>query len=776
MKQTFALICCLITGTILAQTPPLQELMKGYDFVGYLPESPRWGIDGKHLYFDWNPKAEPGNSVYGYPYNGKVQLVGNRPDVPVAEKGQKIYPQHYYAEDGILVRYDLKTGAKTTIFSASYTVFDVQRVKNEQHVYFWYSGNYFRYDAANGSINQVSQFTYGTQPYDRKDTSSLEKQQLELFGFVRDQSTAAEWRKDHQTSKKLPRKIWLSNDEQVEAITVSPNEQFLTFRISHYPKETSTYVENHITASGYTERTEARAKVGSPDAVHKMGIYDMVRDTCYFVSFSGLTDIRRRPAYFEEYGITGDLNDDKALIMHAAIMHESGNSALVVVRSYDHKERWIVLIDLATGNVTELDHQHDEAWIGGPGISMWNGDAGTTGWLDANNCYFQSEKTGYSHLYTCNINTKQVTALTEGNWEVHDLILSADKSTFYLLTNKNHPGVRNGYRLSVKDRTAEGSTVGKLTPLFEGNFGMSWVLSPDEKQWAIRYSTSTKPWEIYMAENKPGAKMIQVTKSTTSAFDAMVIKAPEVIQFKASDGAMVTARVYTPEKPNGAAVLFSHGAGYLQNAHYYWSHYFREFLFHQLLLSQGYTVMDVDYRASEGYGRDVRTAVYRHMGERDLLDFVDTRSYLISKGIDSNRVGIYGGSYGGFITLMAMLKTPGKFACGAALRSVTDWEHYNHEYTSNILNTPADDPKAFRQSSPIYFAEGLNGPLLMLHGMVDDNVQFQDIVRLNQRFIELGKKDFNLAVFPTEAHSFKTNAAWADEYRRIYELFNLYLR
>jgi dipeptidyl aminopeptidase/acylaminoacyl peptidase len=120
---------------------------------------------------------------------------------------------------------------------------------------------------------------------------------------------------------------------------------------------------------------------------------------------------------------------------------------------------------------------------------------------------------------------------------------------------------------------------------------------------------------------------------------------------------------------------------------------------------------------------------------------------------------------------MAMLTAPGEFVCGAALRSVTDWAHYNHEYTSNILNYPATDPEAYRKSSPIYFAENLQGKLLMLHGMVDDNVQFQDIVRLSQRFIELGKTNWDLAVFPVESHGFKEAYSWTDEYRRIYELF-----
>ena len=120
---------------------------------------------------------------------------------------------------------------------------------------------------------------------------------------------------------------------------------------------------------------------------------------------------------------------------------------------------------------------------------------------------------------------------------------------------------------------------------------------------------------------------------------------------------------------------------------------------------------------------------------------------------------------------MALLTEPGKFKCGAALRSVTDWFHYNHEYTSNILNYPSSDPEAYKKSAPIYYADNLQDKLLMLHGMVDDNVQFQDVVRLSQRFIELGKDNWELAVFPVEAHSFVKSYSWADEYRRIYELF-----
>lgn len=234
------------------------------------------------------------------------------------------------------------------------------------------------------------------------------------------------------------------------------------------------------------------------------------------------------------------------------------------------------------------------------------------------------------------------------------------------------------------------------------------------------------------------------------------------------------ARVYQPNAvvKNGAAVIFVHGAGYLQNAHNFWSSYLREYMFHNLLADKGYTVLDIDYRASDGYGRDHRTGIYRFMGGKDLTDQLDGKNVLVSKyGIDPQRVGIYGGSYGGFITLMALLTEPDAFKAGAALRSVTDWAHYNHGYTGNILNFPETDPNAYKRSSPIYFAENLKNQLLMLHGMVDDNVEYKDIVRLSQRFIELGKKNWSLASYPVEAHGFKETYSWIDEYSRILELF-----
>ncbi len=196
-------------------------------------------------------------------------------------------------------------------------------------------------------------------------------------------------------------------------------------------------------------------------------------------------------------------------------------------------------------------------------------------------------------------------------------------------------------------------------------------------------------------------------------------------------------------------------------------------MFHHLLMSKGYAVLDMDYRGSAGYGKAWRTAIYRHMGGKDLDDEVDGAHWLVSKlGAAPSRIGIYGGSYGGFMTLMAMFTAPGTFAAGAALRPVSDWANYNHGYTSEILNLPQDDHEAYERSSPIYHAEGLKGALLICHGMVDTNVHFQDTVRLAERLIELGKTNWEVAPYPVEDHDFRRAESWTDEYRRILALFD----
>lgn len=642
----------------------------------------------------------------------------------------------------------------------------MQRVNNENLVYFQSGLNFYEYNALDGSVIQKTRLMQGKDEAPKKaEPNYLAKEEAHLFQAIREQKELNTWlEKKHSKWFTTPSKHFIG-DDYLESLQVAPSSKFIAFILARPSEIKPTGVENYISQDGHAYQFTARSKVTSTDVMsYKLAIHSLEKDTIIFVDFSGLSAIHKKPSYLSD---TSNYNLKRELIIHALSFSKKSDIAICDVRVFDNKDRWITLVDLKTGKITELDHQHDDAWIGGPGIGEWDGSIGTLGWLvDDEVIYFQSEKTGFSHLYTLDIKTKAITALTEGKWEVHQVKLSNDHTKFYISANKNHSGNREFYHLNIATKT--------LIPILTADGAYTVSISPDEKSLAFLYSYKNKPWEVYVAKNVRDTKSTQITHSTTKAFERYAWRDPEVITFKASDGEMVHARLYQPNPAvkNNAAIQFVHGAGYLQNATNYWSYYFREFMFHNLLADNGFTVIDIDYRASEGYGRDYRTAIYRHMGGRDLQDEVDGKNYLVSQfGIDSNRVGIYGGSYGGFITLMAMLTKANQFKCGAALRSVTDWAHYNQEYTCNILNFPETDPEAYKKSSPIYYADQLKGKLVMLHGMVDDNVHFQDVVRLSQRFIELGKENWELAVFPVENHSFTKNSSWADEYRRIYELF-----
>jgi dipeptidyl aminopeptidase/acylaminoacyl peptidase len=380
------------------------------------------------------------------------------------------------------------------------------------------------------------------------------------------------------------------------------------------------------------------------------------------------------------------------------------------------------------------------------------------------------------HLYTLDAETGgPPVAVTSGRFEVTAAALAPDRRSFLVVSTEAHPGERHLYRVDVAG--------GLRTRLTTAPGAYAGEISPDGTMLGLVHSYSNRPPEVYVMENRAGARPVQVTTTPTAEWRAFPWIDPQIVAFRARDGAAVYARLYRPEMIGARqdalrpGVVFVHGAGYLQNAHRYWSTYYREYMFHNLLAARGYVVLDVDYRASAGYGRDWRTAISRRMGGKDLDDIVDGARYLVERqNVDPRRLGVYGGSYGGFLTLMAMFTAPDVFAAGAALRPVTDWAHYNHAYTSNILDVPQRDPEAYRRSSPIYHAEGLKGALLICHGMVDTNVHFQDTVRLVQRLIELGKENWELAVYPVENHAFERASSWTDEYRRILKLFETTLR
>ncbi|WP_299391858.1 prolyl oligopeptidase family serine peptidase [uncultured Gelidibacter sp.] len=776
----FSILFSVLFINLYAQQSDLtvEKIMQDPKWMGTFPSNVKWDQSSSAIYFNYNKDADPADSLYRINLKNtksieKVSWTQEKDTDFARGTYNKSKTKKISTKGNTLIIYDIKSGKETELLQLSESISNPTFLAEEDVIAFNMDNNAYLYSQKSGTIKRLTQIQSGDEPK-KKDAKSSEKasyleaENLKLLTVVKEREEQSKTsKKVRENRKEKDAYTYYTGDRQLFNLQVSPDVKYVTFTLYERGKSENTIVPNYIDASSYTKDLNTRSKVGDDKTKVELAIYNIEKDTVYTVNTSTLPGIKDLPDYVKDYPDKEWEEKEREVICSQAYFSDNGQHAIVNVRSKDNKDRWIAKIDLTSGELTTLDRQHDEAWIAGPGIG-WTMSGGTMGWLpDNKHIYFQSEATGYSHLYLLNVTNGNKKALTSGNYEVFDPFMSNDKKSWYLTTSEVGPGERHFYKMPLM-----GGKMEKLTSM-TGNNDVS--LSPDEKYLAILHSYSNQPWELYYKKNSSKAEAIQLTSGQSEAFKSYTWRDPQLVTFKAQDGANVPARLYLPEASvkNNAAVIFVHGAGYLQNVHKWWSSYFREYMFHNLLTDLGYTVIDIDYRGSAGYGRDWRTGIYRHMGGKDLSDHVDGATYLVENhGIDKEKIGIYGGSYGGFITLMALFTEAETFKSGAALRSVTDWAHYNHGYTSNILNEPFNDPIAYERSSPIYFAEGLKGNLLIAHGVVDVNVHFQDVVRLSQRLIELGKDNWEMAIYPAEDHGFVEPSSWTDEYKRILKLFN----
>ena len=757
----------------------VDKIMQDQKWIGTSPSNILWNYDSRSIYFLWNPEKHISDSTYNYslPEN-KITKATFKQEQLAEGIAQGSYN---HVRTAIAFIYDndvyfliITTGKIIRVTQTEQHKYNIAFANNDSDVIYTAANNLYAWNTKNGLTKQLTNFVTDAAPSPlNKGTQQqqwLKKEALQTSSVIKRRSDKADSAKaflDNNKEKDL-RKIYIG-DKDIQQLNISPDERFVTYSLYEKNDDAKeTVVPAYVTKEGYTKEIPSRSKVGRPEGSYSFFVFDKLKDIVIAVSTDSIRGIYDKPEFLKSYTDTN--KNAKPVLRNVTIQgaywNENGTAAVVDIFSLDFKDRWIMQLNAATGKLSLIDRQHDSAWIAGPGIA-WQ-DQNNIGWINNNTIYFQSEATGYSHLYSYSINTHQLAALTKGNYEIQKAILSADKKYFYLITNEEHPGKQTIYRINN-----DGSNKIKLTTL---TGGYEMFLSPDEKILAYRYSYQNKPWELYYQQIKQNAAPTQVTnKAMSDSFKLYSWRDTKIFTFTARDSAKVYARIYEPKEgtKNNAAVIFVHGAGYLQNVDYGWSYYFHEMMFNNLLADKGYTVMDIDYRASAGYGRNWRTAIYRYMGGKDLDDEVDAAHYLVQQlGIDSTRIGMYGGSYGGFMTLMALLTQPDVFKAGAALRPVTDWAHYDHEYTAAILNEPFTDSLAYARSSPINFANGLKNHLLICHGMVDENVHFQDAVRLTQRFIELGKDNWQLAVYPVEDHGFIEPSSWTDEYKRVLKLFD----
>lgn len=801
------LLAGLIALTVLpaaAQTTPaaqkldLETIMAHPDWMGHAVEDPYWSVDGRSCYYRLKRDGSPVHDLYRVDLGSGTSTKLDAAATAQAE-GPAVYDRAHrnaaYIFHGDVFLVDLSSGRRTQVTRSALLESSPRFAADARSLQFRESNNWYVYDIASGVTSPAAVLKFADDPHDKKP-DALGRQQLDVFKSLREDKAdkdavhANEQELAAADATRAPQPFYLGDKAQLVDTELSPDGHWLLVvtQPAHHDDGKAPNVIHFVTDSGYTEDEPARQYVGRNDpAPQSVLLLDLVAHKSYPLATDVLPGIKDDPlkairaktvAELEKAGKDDDAKALKAPDVRPVTMYsmdsgsagivwsDDGRNAALEFLAIDNKDRWIASVDLARHALVPQHRLHNDAWI--------NWIFNDFGWLkDSRTLWYLSEESGYSQLYVKPVDGT-AKALTSGRFEVSQPQLSNDGKWFYLRTNKLAPYSYDVYRIP-----SNGGELGRVTQYG----GMDqFVVSPDDKQLAVLHSSAYVLPQLAVQSTEGGAPR-ELTHTMKAGFTAYSWIEPKIVQVPSSHGAgTIYAKYYGPADETGAsasrpAVLFVHGAGYLQDVKQAATYYQHEQLFNNLLVQQGYVVLDMDYRASEGYGSGWRTAIYRQMGHPELEDLLDGKAWLVKNhGVDPRRVGIYGGSYGGFMTEIALLRAPGEFAAGAAQRPPSDWVTYNDQYTSDILNNPQLDPEAYKISSPITYAEYLRDPLLINHGLIDDNVLASDSIRLYQRFVELHKKRFWISLYPLERHEFEHADAWYDEYRRIDELFETWMK
>ena len=792
-----ALAAAAIGGASAARPEiTLEKIMADPEWIGAAAKDAYWSADARSAYYSLKRGGSPIVDLHRVDIeSGKDRIID--PDAMADSDGPPVFDdagkRAAFVRNGDIFVRDLAGGRLTQITRTPQEEAAPQFSADGRRLSFRVGNDWYVYDFAAKITTPAAIVKAEKDPNAAPKADDLRAMQMRTFATLKrlhDESEtrnarAEEMRKGDPTRAAAP--FYIGEDVSIRDAELSPDAHWLIVVTS--PKAADKGFEGkltrYVTESGYEEFETERVRVGrNPPAPQSLMLLNLVDHTVHALSVDPLPGIADDPlrAVREENGIheapvnAADgknaspkprgvvvVSDEPDMGAGGIVWSRDGRALAVQLLSVDNKDRWIASVDFTKYALVPQHRLSDPAWI--------NWTLNEFGWLDERTLWFESEQTGYAHLYTKAVDAA-AQALTQGGFEVSAPLLSADGRWFYVLSSAEAPFSRDVYRVP--------SGGGKLQRLTQLKGVEKFALDRTGKRLLVTHSSSYVQAQIAVLKSDGSDAPRDLTDTRTADYKSMAWAPPEIVQIPSThfDG-VIYAKVYRAAARSGSSpgVIFIHGAGYMQDVHLRYPYYFREQMFNNWLVQHGYVVLDMDYRASAGYGRDWRTAIYRQMGHPELEDLLDGKKWLAERAsVDPKRVGVYGGSYGGFMTLMALFRAPGEFAAGAALRPVTDWMQYDHNYTSAILNDPQIDPIAYARSSPIEFADGLRDPLLICHGVIDDNVLFEDSMRLYQRLIELHKDDFAISPYPLDRHGFSNADSWLDEYKRIYRLFESHLR
>jgi len=421
-------------------------------------------------------------------------------------------------------------------------------------------------------------------------------------------------------------------------------------------------------------------------------------------------------------------------------------------------------------------------------IPDW-GEAGAQPWPSPDGKWiaFLSDRDGWDHLYVVSASGGEATQLTQGHFEAWRPVWSHDSTRIAFDANEaDRPGDRQIGIAAIGSDPAH-AVITYVTGGNGTNIEPHW--SADDKRLVYQHTDSRNSADFFVVEAKANAKEIRLSDSMPASIDKSQFVEPQFVHFPGPDGKPVPGWLFVPRNLDRSkkhpAIIWVHGDGVNQNydGWHVQRNYAVYYSFHQYLLQQGYIVFAPDYRGSIGYGRDWRNGVFMDVGGKDAKDawmsanFLKTLPY-----VDTDRIGIWGLSYGGFFTLIAMTDQPTLFKAGVDVAGVVDYvmyysDPYHGDWTESRIGRPEQNPQVYAQASPISHIDRLARPLLVLHGTADVNVPYLESVWLIDEALKKGKGPLlSFMMYPGEFHYFTRAHVLDDAWHRVDDFFGYHLQ
>jgi dipeptidyl aminopeptidase/acylaminoacyl peptidase len=448
----------------------------------------------------------------------------------------------------------------------------------------------------------------------------------------------------------------------------------------------------------------------------------------------------------------------------------------------DFKTRTIYAAGL-DGSVRAIYQETDPKFWSIPGQA----DAAARPSPDGKWIAFVSDRDGWDHIYVMPTAGGDAIQITKGKFEAWRPSWSPDSTRIVFDANEpERPGTRH---LGVATIGTDPRSAAVVTITKGRGTNTAAVWSPDGKRLVYQHTSAQRSADLFVIDAAGASAPVAISESMPAGIDRSVFVEPELVHYPGPDGQPVPGYLLVPKGLDRSrkhpAIVWIHGDGINQNydGWHIQRNYAVYYSFHQYLLQKGYVVFAPDYRGSIGYGRAWRQGVYMDVGGNDAKDAWMAANYLKTLGyVDMGRVGVWGLSYGGFFTLIAMTDQPKLYRAGVNVAGVADYamyyqDPYHGAWTSMRIGTPEENPKVYEQASPLSHLDRLERPLLTLHGTADVNVPYLHAVRIIDEALKKGKGDLvEFMVYPGEFHYFTREHVLLDAWHRVERFFDRHLR